>query len=175
MPRQVESTQIQFNPIQKYLDFCVTWIESNFPRPKIKMPCCFFSFLPENKFNSIHFKMLNLVLFFFSPLKRALRACSNRIVIVANRNNQFFFECFGRGVQTESTREKRNAAEKQRRVATYGPFKTMYTCRHSSARQHRSTRAADIYGISTPGGRWASHGGGRASNVDAPGSIFKLY
>ena len=39
-----------------------------------------------------------------------------------------------------------------------------------------STRAAGIHDdISTPGGRWVSHGGGGASNVDAPGSNFKLY
>ena len=51
----------------------------------------------------------------------------------------------------------------------------MYTCRQSSARQHRSTRAAGIHDdISTLGGRWASHGGGGASNVVAPGSNFKL-
>ena len=61
--------------------------------------------------------------------------------------------------------------KKHRRAATWGPFKTMYTCRQSSARQHRSTRAASIHDdISTPGGRWASRGGGGASHVDAPGS-----
>ena len=39
-----------------------------------------------------------------------------------------------------------------------------------------STRAAGIHDdISTPGGCWASRGGGGASNVDAPGSNFKLY
>ena len=82
-----------------------------------------------------------------------------------------FQECFGRGVQTESKRGKRNAAENHERAATYGPSKTMYTCRQSSARQHRSSRAAGIHDdISTPGGRWASHGGGGASDVDAPGS-----
>ena len=52
----------------------------------------------------------------------------------------------------------------------------MNTCRQSSVQQHRSTRAAGIHDdISTPGSRWASHGGGGASNVDAPGSNFKLY
>ena len=86
-----------------------------------------------------------------------------------------FQECFGRGVQTESKRGKRNAAENHERAATYGPSKTMYTCRQSSARQHRSSRAAGIHDdISTPGGRWASHGGGGASDVDAPGSNFKF-
>ena len=72
-----------------------------------------------------------------------------------------FHPCFGRGVQTESKREKINAAEKHGRAATYGPFKTMNTCRQSSVRQHRATGAAGIHDdISTPGGRWASHGGG---------------
>ena len=66
--------------------------------------------------------------------------------------------------------------KKHRRAATWGPFKTMYTCRQSSARQHRSTRAASIHDdISTPGDRWASHGGGGASHVDAPGSNFRLF
>ena len=37
-------------------------------------------------------------------------------------------------------------------------------------------RTAGIHDdIWTPGGRWASHGGGSASNVDAPVSNFKLY
>ena len=71
---------------------------------------------------------------------------------------------------------RRNAAEKDGRAATDGPVKTMHTCGQPSARQHRSTRAAGIHdGISNPGGRWASHGGGGASNVDAPESNFKLY
>ena len=49
-----------------------------------------------------------------------------------------------------------------------GPFNTMYRCRQCS-RQHRSTRAAGINDdISTPGGRWISHGGGGTSSVDAP-------
>ena len=52
----------------------------------------------------------------------------------------------------------------------------MNTCRQSGVRQHKSTAAAGIHDdISTPGGRWASHGGGGASDVDAPGSNFKFY
>ena len=98
-----------------------------------------------------------------------LRASPNRIVIVNRKSKSIRYgECFGRD-QTESKREKRNAAEKHGRAATYGPFKTMYTCRQSSARQHRSTRAAGIQDdMSTPGG-------GSVSNVDAPESNFKLY
>ena len=85
----------------------------------------------------------------------ALRACPNRIEIVNHKSKSIRFrECFGRGVQTESKHENRNTAEKHRRAATYGSFKTMYTCRQSSARQHRSTRAAGIQDEnSTPGGR----------------------
>ena len=76
--------------------------------------------------------------------------------------------------QTESKREQRNATRKHGKAATYGPLKTMYTCRQCSARQHRSTRAAGVHDdISTPGGRWASHEGGGASDVDAPGSNFE--
>ena len=106
-----------------------------------------------------------------------VRACPRRIENRKRKSKSIRFrECFGRGVQTESKREKRIAAEKHGRAATYRPFKTMNTCRQSSIRQHRSTRAASIHDdISTPGGRWASHGGGGASDVDAPGSNFKLY
>ena len=98
------------------------------------------------------------------------------IVDMVNRKSKSirFRECIGRGVQTISTREKRNASVKHGRAATYGPF-TMDTCRRSSARQHRSTRAGDMHeDISTPGGRWASRGCGGASNDDVPGSYFKL-
>ena len=90
-----------------------------------------------------------------------MRVCPNRIENRKRKSKSIRFrECFQRGVQTESKREMRNAAEKHGRAATYGPFKTMNTCRQSSVRQHRSTRAAGIHDdISTPGGRWASHGG----------------
>ena len=46
MPRQVGSTpHIQFNPIQnKYFWTVVSWIESNFPRPKMEMPSWLFIF-----------------------------------------------------------------------------------------------------------------------------------
>ena len=87
-----------------------------------------------------------------------------------------FCEYFRRGAQTESKRKKRNVGEQQRRAATHGPFSTMYTRRQSSARQHRSTRAAGIHdNISTLGGRWSSRGGSGILNVDAPGSNFKFY
>ena len=47
----------------------------------------------------------------------------------------------------------------------------------NSARQHKSTtEVGKRDNNSTPGrGRWASHGGGDASNVDAPGSNSELY
>ena len=97
-----------------------------------------------------------------------LRACPNRIEIVNRKSKSIRFrECFGRSVQAESKREHRKAAEKHGRAATYGPFKTMHTCRQSSARQHRSTRAAGTHNIPTPGGRWASHGGGAPMEVVA--------
>ena len=100
------------------------------------------------------------------------RACPNRI---ENRKRKSkptrFRECFGRGVRTVSKREKRSTAEKHGRAATYGTFKTINTYRQSSVRQHISTAAAGIEDdSSTPGGRWASHGGGGASDVDAPES-----
>ena len=79
-------------------------------------------------------------------------------------------------VSEQSQNVRRNAAEKHGRAATYGPFKTMHTCGQPSARQHRSTRAAGIHdGISNPGGRWASHGGGGETNVDDPGPNFEFF
>ena len=104
-----------------------------------------------------------------------LRACPNRIENRKRTSKSIRFrECFRRCV--ESKRKKRNAAEKRGRAATYGPFITMNTCQQSSFRQHRSTGAAGIHdNISTPGGRWAFYGDGGASDVDAPGSNFKLY
>ena len=60
--------------------------------------------------------------------------------------------------------------KKQPRDATYGPFKTMYTCRKSGARQRKSTRAAGMHDdVSTPGARWASRGSSGAPKVAAPG------
>ena len=65
------------------------------------------------------------------------------------------------------------AGEKERRAATYGPFKTRHTCRQFSTRQHRFTRAAGRQDDNpTPGSRRANHVGGGASNVDAAGSNF---
>ena len=56
-----------------------------------------------------------------------IRACPNRTEIVNRKSKSIRFrESLGRGVQTKSKREKRNAAEKHGRAATYGPFKTMY-------------------------------------------------
>ena len=40
--------------------------------------------------------------------------------------NSFSISVLDEVVQTESKRGKKNAGEKQRRAATYGPFKTMY-------------------------------------------------
>ena len=106
-----------------------------------------------------------------------IRACPNRTEIVNRKSKSIRFrECFGRSVQTESKRENRNATEKHGRAAIYGPFKAINTCGQSSVQQHRSTRAVGMHDdVSTPGGRWASSRGGGASNVDAPGSNFKLY
>ena len=90
--------------------------------------------------------------------------------------NAFVFENVLDEVSGQNQNVTRSAGEKQRRAATYGPFKTMYTCRKFSVRQHRSTRAAGRHDvISTPGGRWISHGCGDTSNVDAKGSSFMLY
>ena len=102
-----------------------------------------------------------------------LRACPNRIVVVKRKSKSVRFrECFGRCVRTESNREMRNSGEKQRAAATHGPFKTMYTCQvQGSATQiHQSSRHIPRH--FDPGGRWASRGGGGASNDDAPGSNF---
>ena len=106
--------------------------------------------------------------FLFLAFVFSFRACPNRIEIVINKSKSIHFRgCFGRGVQTASKRENINAAERHGRASTFGPFKIMCTCRQSSARQHRSTRAAGTHNIPTPGGRWASHGGGAPMEVVA--------
>ena len=88
----------------------------------------------------------------------------------------FFESIFGRCPDRIKMRKIYVKAQRQRKAASCRPFTTMHTCGLCSFRQHRSTTAAGTHnGNSTPGGRWASHRCGGASNVDAPGLNLKLY
>ena len=99
-------------------------------------------------------------------------------IFILNRKlkSNRFRECFGprcpTAEQNQNVKDKcrRNTTEacNLRAVQNY----SMYTCRQSSARQqiHQINRYTRRHFD-----RWASHRGGGASNVDAPGLNFKLH
>ena len=85
--------------------------------------------------------------------------------------NEFVFESVLDVVSKHNQNVKREMQPKNMgKLQPTGRSNYNNTCRQSSVRQHKSTKAAGMHEkIATPGGRWASHGGGSASDVDAPG------